>query len=274
MTTPWSGVITLSGTQKPLLGQTGAIGGTLTGSGAMNYIALNDSVAAGSWLYGLQVVDSVVAPAVGLRNAIYGHVTVTGAGTNTVGQAQYVGVAGRAELNTSLGASGAPAGSLWGGWFYGALNNAPNCNALYGVEIDVSVGSGSSVGVKTGLVITLAGSDAVQGTLVDAALSIAKQGPVTNTWKTGILFGAQGAGNWAFNDTSTLIAAATGPANVGVDFSRVTFTGPAIKLPAAPISMAPMASAPAAAKEGQLYVAADGSLHYRGPHNDTQVARA
>ncbi len=66
------------------------------------------------------------------------------------------------------------------------------------------------------------------------------------------------------------------PANIGIDFSRVIFSGPAFKTGAAPIAMSEMASAPSTiAGEGQLYVASDGSLHYLSPSGtDTRLALA
>jgi hypothetical protein len=287
-----NGIVTLSGsTPKPFINHTVAVTGTLSTAGAANLIGLTDGLQCGTnWFYGLEVLDTVAASAVGLRNAIYGFVNVTSVGTNTQTQAQYVGVQGRANLATSLGGdAGTPIGQAWGGWFSAGASAGTYLANVIGVEIDLGVAAGCSIQGKAGLAIGLSDSDAVRGSVVDCAIGIVRQETVSNTFKLGICFGSDiGSLNipdtsyvsWPFASDSTLIYAAghgagTNNAAIGIDFSSVTFAGAAIKVGAASISLSDMASAPtAAAGEGRLYVASDGSLHYAGPTTDTEIAPA
>jgi hypothetical protein len=281
-------VTTLTGASKPWLSQTGSMGGTLTGTGQLNSFAINDTVVMSSsttFLYGLELVDNVFSPAVGPRNAIYGTVRVNSSGTGqTLAQAQYVGVSGKAETLTGFGGtSSSPVGSYWGGWFYASIGAGTYHNFAAGIEIDMSIAAGSSVYSKCGLFIALAAADAVSGSVVDTGICIGAQAGVSSTWRNAIMIG--GTAHWPFDNTSTLIIAGNpngvtglnpgGACAIGIDLSDTAPTGPSLKLPAAPIAMAAMSSAPSAvAGEGQLYISSTGALRYRGPTTDTQVAPA
>lgn len=298
-----SGAVAVSGsTFNPWLNQSTGFSGNFSGSGgAYNYFGIADQVnnTGSGILSGLQTLLSVGSPSIGGRVGIFGQVYVSGAGTQTPGGATYVGVAGRGEIDANLGGTGMgnvlsgayPIGQVWGGWFFGASQSgATNLALVWGVEIDVAVPSGSSVFDKVGLGIILADPDAVQGTVNDAALQIMRSATVTTTWKNGIQFGTEvatvntpnhGYLAWPFDTASTLIRAAgpgtgTNNAGTGIDFTNVTFAGPAITVGAAPIAMAEMASAPSGiASTGQFYVASDGSAHYLSPGGtDTQLAPA
>jgi hypothetical protein len=292
-----SGGTPLTTTQKPWLNQVGFFYGTLTSSGAANYLGFTDEVVAGNnALFALDVEQSVVTPATGLRQAIKGHVNVISVDTSqTLGQGQYIGIGGRAETSTNLGGTDLSAtgsrGSFWGSWSFGVLNSgATNQANVFGAEVDITVASGASVREKKGILIALSATDSVRGSNDDIALNIANQGTVTNTWKNGIMFGDNQVagtatpygGTWPFASDSTIIGVSTpgsagNPANIGIDFSTVTFTDCAIKTGPAPIQMGAMASAPAtpSSGKGKIYVASDGSLHFIGSSGtDTRLALA
>lgn len=290
------GTVLSGSTSQPWLNQLGWYRGNLAGGvGCVNSMAWTDQVnyTGSNQLVGLQIYDSVASPAVGPRLGLFSKVIVSSAGTNTYAQAQYVGVTGRGEITVGLGGTGMglgqPIGACWGGWFTGAIDAGTNHAEVWGTEINVSVASGASVFSKVGLLVVLAGADTVRGSVNDAALQIAKQTPVTCSWQNGILFGSEQGSvatpsitytSWPFDSTSTMIKASTPgagtlPANIGIDFSTVTFTDAAIKVGPATIELSEMSSAPAqVAGVGRLYVASDGSLHYLGPTTDTQLAPA
>jgi hypothetical protein len=285
----------LSGsTGQPWLNQLGSFSGSNSASAVYaNQLSFTDAVnfTGSLWLGGLLVQDTVVAGAVGPRTGIYGHVIVNAAGTNTQAQAGYVAAYGRAETGMQFTGSTAPTstggiGSFWAGWDYAALTTgALNQLQVFGREIDVSVQTGASVASKVGLLVTLAGNDAVRGNTQDVAIQIAKQA-TSGTWLTGLMFGsdqALGTGNqgnyWPFNTTSTLIyvssppSAGSNPCGTGIDLSNAAFSDAAIKTGPAAIQMANMASAPTAVTgKGRIYVASDNSLHYLTSSGDTQIA--
>lgn len=272
-------VVTLSGAPQPWLNMTDVFTGSVTSDGALNLIQFNDTVAAGSHiLNGLEVYDNVVAPATGQRVGIIGQIVVSSAGTQTLTQAGYVGVNGRAVLTANIGGtSGSPIGSVWGANF-GATGEGTYMATVTGVEIDIGCTSGSSVTTKCGLSIIIDGVDGgVRGSQLDAAFLLAGGTPEsTGSWKTGIMIGFA---TWPFASDSTIIGTGTTVsaqvANIGIDLSTITFSDAAIKTGAAPITMAEMASPPAQTSGvGKLYVASDGSLHYLGPTSDTQIAPA
>lgn len=304
--------VSLTGTMKSWINGISMAYGTLTGGGNLNQLYINDAITGDTgYIWGLRVLDNVYDPAVGMRGAIFGHTLVNSADeTNTLAQACYVGVYGRSEGLANLGGSGVTTtgghtapdgdssiGSYWGGWFFGALINgtisaATHQEQVFGVEIDVCAQTGTSVAHKIGLLIVHAGENVgdtpggVRGIVQDAALQIANQ-PNNSTWLNGIMFGSNApdsldgvSGDWPFDTDSTIMGTCVlgtdgNPANIGVDFTNVTFTDAALKTGAAPIVMAEMASSPTQESGvGKLYVDADGNLHYLGPTTDTIIAFA
>lgn len=290
-----SGVTRISGAITPWLNEVVSYTGTTSGTSQFNYLGINDQLVGDTnYTFGLRVAHNVNSPAVGLRCALFGEIDINSAGTNTQATANYVGVTGRGTIKTGFGGTGwgagQPIGGVWGGWFYSQLLTGTYVSGVVGVEIDTLAASGTTVFAKNGLRIVDAAASVVRGSVEDAAVVISNSPTATAGWVKGIMFGSEQGSvntpsttylNWPFAADSTMIgtsSVAAGhslPANIGIDFSRVTFRGPAIKTGAASIAMAEMASAPTAAVgEGQLYVASDGSLHYRGPNTDTQVAPA
>jgi hypothetical protein len=289
---------TLTGTQKPWLNLTGAFTGSLPSGGNLNYLGFNDLIVGdttGSFpnvIKGFQLLHVVASPAAGPRNAMAADIIVNSVGATTNPfSTQYVALEASAKIAGNLGGTAlAPQGAIWGGNFTAFMPSAATyMSEITGIEIDVEVDSGANIDSKYGLAIGLAGNDAVRGSHDDIGLTFAKPNSATGTWQNGIMFGKNQAAransaytSWPFDATSTMITTCvndgpgTGlPANIGIDFSRVIFSGPAIKTGAAPIALSEMASAPSAvAGEGFLYVASDGSLHYRGPTTDTRLAPA
>lgn len=293
-------VRTLSGTHnKQWISQGGAIVGSLTGGGAHNVIGINDFVVADDTAntWALHVVEHVGSPATGPRGALNAFCWVSGAGTNTLAGASYVGVHGQTAVDADLGGTlSDPRGAAFGGWFQSGIGS--NCDYPYlltGVEIDVYCDSPNPIWSKIGLGVCLGSGgavndDTVQGIWVDAAINILKFPNITTGFRHGILFGTDGANalgpnpagvtaHWPFKSDSTMIGTSGPglglPANIGVDFTHVTFTDAAFKAGSAPIELSAMDSAPTAASgTGKLYIAADGSLHYVGPTTDTEIAPA
>lgn len=284
----------LSGASNSWLNQDQLIYGTNSEiSGYFNQLTIVDEVVnttAASVMSILNVTDIVVAPAVGARTAIFGNVDVNSIGTVTnQSQAFYVGVTGRAVTSSNLGGTGVTAttgvGGMWGGWFFAGLNTgATNQGGILGVEINTYIESGASATSKIGMRVTNVAPDAVRGATEDVGYQLCAPFGSTPGWQMGFMFGSnQDPLNpnelWPFASDSTIIGtclAGTGlPANIGIDWTQVTFTDAAIKTGPAAIAMQAMASAPTAASgEGRLYVASDGSLHYAGHTTDTLLAPA
>lgn len=268
-------------------------GNCSVGGAGANVLSISDRVnnTSGGGFSTLQVTDYILSPATGGRTAISGFTDVVSVSGAPPAGSGYIGVSGRAITGANLtGTEASLVGSLWGGWFTAGTTGGTYHQSVMGIEVDVQSMS-NVINAKIGVRICLGtiSADTVRGTNDDVALQIIKAvTPPTMGWGVGIKFGtdqwgsgslANISGSWPFDDTSTMIGTSKAgnglPVNIGIDFSNVTFTGPAIKLPGASIAMAPMPSAPAAvAGEGMLYVATDGSLHYRGATTDTQVAPA
>lgn len=284
--------VALSGTQKPWLNQSGLITGSLPLGGNINGLLFNDQIVGGApYITTLQVWDVVLSPATGPRRAIQGQMLVTSAGTNTNAQAQYVAVHGLTTTGFSFGGTSTAAiGEIWGGWFQALTTGGTYHASAFGVEIDVSVQS-AEIELKVGLRVELEANDTTRGTTDDAAVQVISSHLGSTTWVNGIKFGTDQAneyspdptdtsGFWPFASDSTIIGTSSAgnglPANIGIDFSNVTFTTAAIKLPAAPIAMAGMSATPTAITGySQFYVKSDGALYYLSPGGtETQIAPA
>lgn len=242
-----TGNVALTGTQKPWLNQTGLVSGSLTGGGAMNQLLVNDAIVGDTnYIWNFHALQQVFSPSIGLRGGIWGHCLVQGAGANTQVQAQYVGVYGRSEILANIGGTtGTPIGSFWGGWNFASIRGTGiHALSMYGAELDVYVAAGNDVSYKYGLSVGGVVGDAVRGTVDDILICAGKQDGTATTWHNGIMFGFnQGAAlghahlSWPFASDSTIfgtcVADGTGlPANIGIDFSNITFTTAALIVPA------------------------------------------
>lgn len=126
--------------------------------------------------------------------------------------------------------------SIFGANFLARLQgSATGWGGLCGLEIDIEAHSGTSVGLKEGFKVVLSALDAVQGSQVDAAVTLAMETGGTSGWKTGYSFGSP-AGIWPILATGTMIGTLPTSrggraysAAYGVDFSQVAFSGAAFQ---------------------------------------------
>ena len=142
----------------------------------------------------------------------------------------YLTVAGSANVGGATGFGNAK-GQLFGADFTVALNTgATNWLGATGVEIDVLVNSGASVGATTGLQIVHLTGHGKQANLVDAALMIGDQTGVTAGWKNGFLIGT-GQSLWPIDTSAGYLFQAVGSSGFvaaaagGIDVQHVSFTG-------------------------------------------------
>ena len=142
----------------------------------------------------------------------------------------YLTVAGSANVGGATGFGNAK-GQLFGADFTVALNTgATNWLGATGVEIDVLVNSGASVGATTGLQIVHLTGHGKQANLVDAALMIGDQTGVTAGWKHGFLIGT-GQSLWPIDTSAGYLFQAVGSSGFvaaaagGIDVQHVSFTG-------------------------------------------------
>ncbi len=214
----------------------------------------------------------------GYRTAISGKINHNTASPALVtallagGQWTGVGVLALASGSVNLGGVGgstAPANVNWLGSYAAGNSNvfmlagATNLRLVNGHEIDVQVPTGASTRGKIGLLIAKTSGDAVQGAADDAAIAMGDQGGVTVPWAYGLSFSTTWAA-WPFDATSTLVgavpsqASVTYTANIGLDFSGITFNTAPIKLPGGLIVLTGSGAPGVAAPVGSLYLRTDG----------------
>jgi hypothetical protein len=280
----------LNGAQLPWLNQSQAVTGTLKANGAFNFLNILDQVVLTDntqWGYGLRVQLTSASPSVGPRVAVGGNMVVNSVGTSGIDDVQAVGVQANSVVNGNLGGT-APdtvnsVGSAWGVLALAALlNGSTNQVSCISAEADVTVATGCSVATKIGVLINNTSLDVVRGSVDDIALCFSKQESTTASWLKGISFGraqlgSSSWGNWPFQSDSTIIGtspagAGIQPAGIGIDFSAVTFSGPALKTGNGQIMMGPMAAPTPTSGVGQFFVASDGSFNYANTHTVTMIA--
>lgn len=130
------------------------------------------------------------------------------------------------------GGSGTEMGNAYGGAFQVNLTSgATYYETVQGIEVDVSMQTGSSAKYKNGLLIAGVNSDAVKGSTWEAMLSFTKEGSSTATWDRGIDF-TYPPGSWPFHSGTTLIGSSgAGSIGYGVDLSSLTISTSAFKSP-------------------------------------------
>jgi len=163
-------------------------------------------------------------------------INVTHASGNTAGGAIYnAGTFQAAATVSDNGTTSAAKSSVNG------INNlavlrtgATNWAGLGAEENDCAVEAGASADDFVCEQIVLYGSHRVRGRRDDVLLSLNSQGGSAATATNGIEFGRNG-GSWPFGSDSTLInatgpgASGAQPAQNGIDFTKVAFTGSAFK---------------------------------------------
>jgi hypothetical protein len=188
---------------------------TVTGLSFLNILTVQSTFGGSSvqgGRQGVQVGINQTAPTANAnanRNYVGGYFAATSSS----------GDGGRGLLS---GNGGGPinAGQAAGGYFGinpvcilkpGAVNTL-NCS---GGEVNVAVQAGASAFYKSGLQISKLGSDAVQGSSVDAAISLSDQGGA-KPWRDGILFGTQNGQFPIAGDGYLLRSYGPGVANVAI----------------------------------------------------------
>lgn len=106
--------------------------------------------------------------------------------------------------------------------------NATNAT-LVGIEVDLGGRTGSTVATRYGVQVVSPDLATVQASGEDVAYRVAAKS-LAATFKTGLLIDHNG-GKWPIDATGTLFDARTGTVANGIDFSTMTFTGHALKLP-------------------------------------------
>jgi hypothetical protein len=228
-------VYTLSGTS------TAGSGFQLSGTGIFDNA---DNLIAPQPIYAysqFDVEDTLGATAQGARNVIKAFATVqttpTVPGSPGGNYPAYVGVFPGGRINVNLGGTGTTtataAGSLYGmnpNVTLGA--NATDQYVVTDQENDMTVLSGASVAQKIGIDVVEASTDAVQGSVVDAAFMLFNQ-PGAVGWECGICYGGNGSGGaFPIKSNGTMIGTIGSSgmsATNGVDLSSVTFSGDAFK---------------------------------------------
>jgi hypothetical protein len=229
-------VYTLSGTS------TAGSGYQLSGTGIFDNA---DNLIAAQPIYAysqFDVEDTLGATAQGARNVIKAFATVqttpTVPGSPGDNYPAYVGVFPGGRINVNLGGTGATtataAGSLYGinpNVTLGA--NATDQFVVTDQENDMTVNSGASVAEKIGVDVVQASTDAVQGSVTDAAFMLFNQSGAVG-WLCGYCFGGNGSGgSFAIDHTNGTMIGTIGisgmSAKNGVDLSSVTFSGDAFK---------------------------------------------
>lgn len=179
--------------------------------------AVDDSFA-GTKVDGLQVLHKFGGPGCkGGRHAAQFVSSQTNATESTNTDRNYVGVVGWAT--SFSGDGGAGSGDDKGGYFGGNMMatlsvGAMNTLNVTGCEFNVSIPSGASTRIRTGLQV--GGSGSQQGVTIDAALCVGnKTGAVT--WRNGIRISNQNGGEALGPASKVLVATAAGNVQAGLD---------------------------------------------------------
>lgn len=232
-------------TQEKLSGTSNAPSGSQL---AGNQLAITDNLVAPPPIYAMSawdVEDNYGAGAQGARNAIKSFcnmmVPPTVKGTPGGNYPACVGIFPGGEINANMGGltpafgAGGAAGSLYGINPNVTLgSNATNIYVATGGEFDVTMLPGSSAAQKLGISIVQASTDAVKGSVADAAIFLGNQ-PGAVGWDCGLCFAGNGSGA-AFPITpggemiSTIGSGGMSAAN-GINFSNATFSGYAFEGP-------------------------------------------
>lgn len=179
--------------------------------------AVDDSFA-GTKVDGLQVLHKFGgAGCKGGRHAAQFVSSQTAATESTNTDRNYVGVVGWATSFSGDGGAGSgdDRGAFFGGNFITTLPaGAMNTLNASGAEFNVSVASGASTRIRTGLQV--GGSGSQQGTVIDAGLSVGnKTGAVA--WRTGLRISNHNGGEALGPGSKVIVATAAGNVQAGID---------------------------------------------------------
>jgi hypothetical protein len=171
------------------------------------------------------------AAMVGNRAALGVTSVLTAKSGNTIGQS-YGSISAYSSMRANDGGTGTTAdlsrGQVQTVNFVGELQPAAtNFYQVSAAEFDVEMLAGSSAYEKIGMAIVTLPVDAVAGSVIDTAISIANSPGGTNpNWTNAILFGRPD-GAWPFNAGSTAITcwSTCGTMTSFLDMQNATFTG-------------------------------------------------
>jgi hypothetical protein len=184
----------------------------------------------------LAVINTVGGSQVnGARNSFFSQVAVNTATSPTNPYKDYVAAQFFAEAFVNDGGTDVTIAASKGNLF--ATNpvallqgNATNWAEITGGEVNVAVQAGCSVSYKSAWTLVAMGTDAVQGSVYDGALSISGQAGNIG-WRHGILFSQANSGP-PMHPAGTLIGTQdAGTVANGVDISSYTITGSAFRSP-------------------------------------------
>lgn len=171
----------------------------------------------------------------GARNAFYSFFALTAATAPTNPCKCYVSSTFWAQAYFNDGGTGTSTANSKGTLF--ATNpvallgpGATNWREITGAEVNIAIQAGASASYKNAWSLVALNTDAVQGSVYDAALSISSQGGAVG-WKNGILFSAAN-GQAPVASNGTLIGTQdAGAVTNGINFGSYTFSGAAIATP-------------------------------------------
>ncbi len=241
----WSGSSDLCQTCSLVYQNEDLSGTSSAGSGAQlsgNYHGVTDNVIVPQPIYALSNWDYELymgATAQGARNVIkaFANVQTTPSVLGTPGNnyPAYVGVFPGGVIGVNLGGTSVSSIHDTAGSLYGMNPNvtlqggATDIYAITDQENDMTVLSGASVAQKIGISVAEASTDAVQGSVADAAFLIQNQLGAIG-WKCGFCFSGNGSGaSFGINPSNGTMIGTIGSSGMsavnGVDFSLVSFSG-------------------------------------------------
>lgn len=199
----------------------------------LNVFTIGSDAAVGNnyRLYGAGVNwTCCTSTATGERMALTGNLVVNSASNATDPVPSYVGVFGRTLIQTA--APNANAGT-WAGNFNATMDStATGWAQISAAELDVTVLSGANPLTKIGLPIVLGGTDAVQGSVRDAAISFYAAAGSAVGWKNILLIDQQAPHGTTIATTGCIVCTVgTMSFTTGLDLSGATISGNFLKGP-------------------------------------------
>ena len=159
---------------------------------------------------------------------------------NTNGLQSYTAIGGQfvgaANDNGTAPSIANGSGGAQGANFIASLHSgATDWYGLQAMELDVNAQSGFSVANKTGLQITHLSTDAVNGSVADAAIVLADQNGATAPWAYGIMLNHSDTGAiWPFGSSTTFLGcynSSCGSLANFINIGSATVSGNSLQLP-------------------------------------------
>lgn len=178
--------------------------------------ALDLGTGAGSYLYMLQVHDTLTAAAKGGRVAFQSYLDLNSGIAAGNGTPFFVAVAGEASLGA---ADASTTGQLFGSNFAARVtsSSATGLSELIGQELDVT--TQANVGYRVGEQVVIEAAGTGHGTTFDAAYTVGMQTGGAGGWRNGLAF-SDPRGPFAFDTSATLITTNIAPLSGAVAFTN------------------------------------------------------